>query len=131
MSYKNLPHLKCVPVTNNEPSFDLWLEFEIGSPNEPANRPTENFCNIQVTLDDNRTYALNVWTFDFLPLARYPWPYEIDTSAYLSEYLLPPDLFVERLDRPTIEAVIRELLANNEMKSEWLCSSQDSSPFGS
>ena len=139
MSYKNLhprvgeahSHLKSVPSTNNEPSFDLWLEFEIGSPNEPANRPTENFCNIQVTLDDNRTYALNVWTFDFLPLARYPWPYSVDTSAELSKYLLPPDLFVERLDRPTIEAVIRELLANNEMKSEWLCAPQDSSPFGS
>lgn len=65
MSYKNLhprvgqahSHRKSVASTNNEPSFDLWLEFEIGPPNEPANRPTENFCNIQVTLDDNRTYA--------------------------------------------------------------------------
>lgn len=49
------------------PDFELWLETELGDPNQPANSPTENFCNINVTLPDGRRYALNIWTFDFLP----------------------------------------------------------------
>jgi hypothetical protein len=102
------------------PSFELWLETEEGDPTQPANSQTENFCNIHVTLADGRRYALNVWTFDFLPLARYPWPYKV-TSQELAKYVHPPDLFVERLDRSTIEAVVAELLENQEMKSDWLC----------
>jgi hypothetical protein len=39
----------------------------------------------------------------------------------LAKYVHPPDLFVERLDRSTLEAVITELLEKNEMKPEWLC----------
>ena len=104
------------------PNFELWLEIEVGDPSESANRTTENFCNISVTLPDRRRYVLNVWTFDFLPLARYPWPYE-NTGHQPAKYVLPPDLFVDRLDRATIELVIGEVLANNQMKSEWLCES--------
>lgn len=96
-------------------NFELWLETELGDSNQPANSPTENFCNINVTLPDGRRYAMNVWTFDFLPFARYDWPYEIVTGQEPAKYVLPPDLFVERLDRSTIEAVIVQLLANNEM----------------
>jgi len=104
------------------PKFDLWLEVETGEPlDQPANRPNENFGNIEVKLQDGRRYALNVWTFDFLPLARYPWPYEIDESEEPAIYLLPPDLFVEKFDRETIENIVVQLLQNNEMKDEWLC----------
>lgn len=111
--------------TKTPPNFSLWLEVECGEPlDQPANRPTQNFCNIKIWLDNNRTYALNVWTFDFLPLARYP-SYKVVPNVELEKYLLPPDLFVERLDRPTIEAVVRELLINDEMKDEWLCSEED------
>jgi hypothetical protein len=102
-------------------SFELWLETEFGEVDAPANRLTQNFCNISVQLSDGRRYAMNVWTFDFLPLARYPDFYEVMEGQELAKYVLPPDLFVERLDRSTIEAVITELLANNEMKSDWLC----------
>ncbi len=105
------------------PKFELWLEIELGDPSQQANRPPENFCNISVTLPDRRRYALNVWTFDFLLLARYPWPYELGVEHAPAKYVLPPDLFVERLDRATIEVVISEMLANNQMKSEWLCES--------
>jgi hypothetical protein len=100
--------------------FELWLETEIGEPNQAANRPTENYCNINVLLPDGRRYVLNVWTFDFLPFARYDWPYEMAEGQEPAKYVLPPDLFVERLDRSTIEAVIRELLVNNEMNPAWL-----------
>jgi hypothetical protein len=89
------------------PNFELWLETELGTPEQVANRPTENFCNISITLDDGRRYAMNIWTFDFLPFARYDWPHEMLTRQSPAKYVLPPDLFVERLDRSTIEAVIR------------------------
>jgi hypothetical protein len=99
------------------PTFDLWLEFEhTGPPRDSA----DDFANVQVWLPDGRKYALNVWTFQFLQRARFPWP-SADTSGRPAEYVVAPDLFVERLDRPTLERVIRRLLANGEMKVEWLC----------
>ena len=102
--------------------FELWLETEIGEfSDQVAKRPTENFCNISVTLDNGRRYALNVWTFDFLQLARLEWPYDKKSDATLSLYVLPPDLFVIRLDRQTIEKVILEMIEKNEMQEKWLC----------
>ena len=106
--------------------FHLWLETEDGpDPEQPANRSTENFCNISVTLDDGRRYALNVWTFDFLPLARIGWPYEKNSESVPSLYVLPPDLFVERLEREIIEKAISEMIEKNEMQVEWLCIDTD------
>ena len=108
------------------PKFELWLETETGEPlDQPANRPYQNFGIIEVELQDGRLYRLNVWTFDFLPLARYPWPYDIDESKEPENYLLPPDLFVERLDRPTIESIVTQLLKNGEMQDEWLCTGNE------
>jgi hypothetical protein len=104
-------------------TFDLWLEFEHTVP-PPDNDPADGFENMHVRLSDGRKYALNVWTFKFLRRARFPWPY-IDTSGQPSEYVVAPDLFVERLDRPTLERVVRHLLTNGEMKPEWLCPPDD------
>ncbi len=102
--------------------FELWLELETGEPlDQEANRPTENFCNISVSLEDGRRFALNVWTFDFLPLARFEFPYAPSYDAAPSLYVLPPDLFVERLDRKTIEKVISEMIDKDEMQDRWLC----------
>jgi len=101
------------------PAFELWLEFEHWvSP--PEYDPADDFANVQVLLSDGRVYALNVWTFKFLYRARFPWPYE-DTGERAAEYVVAPDLFVERLDRPTLERVVRQLLADGEMLDEWLC----------
>ena len=111
---------------NSVSEFDLWLELEHGEPiDQPANRANENFCNIIVTFKDGRRYALNVWTFDFLQYARYPWPYDIVDSMEPAQYLLPPDLFVEKLERKHIEQIISQLIKNNEMKDEWLCEDDD------
>jgi hypothetical protein len=112
------------------PDFELWLEFEIGESNQIDNRPTENFGNINVTLPDGRRYALNIWTFDFLPFARYDWPYEIIEGQEPAKYVLPPDLFVERLDRMTIETVITELLATDSMNPNWLFPPDESEDLG-
>ena len=94
----------------------------VRAPTQPPadDDPTDNFANIQVKLPDGRRYALNVWTFRFLHRARFPWPYEV-TDDRPTEYVVAPDLFVERLDRPTMERVVRELLAEEDMKAEWLC----------
>lgn len=105
--------------------FKLWLEFEIGDPaDQPANRATENFANIMITLADGRRYCLNVWTFDFLPLARYSWPYEKNADEAPAKYVIPPDLFVERLDRSTIQAAVSDMLAAGDLREEWLCDDQ-------
>jgi hypothetical protein len=107
------------------PAFELWLEFEHVE-SQPGDDPTDDFANVQVRLPDGRVYALNVWTFKFLHRARFPWPYE-DTGGQAAEYVVAPDLFVERLDRPTLERVVRQLLADGEMLDEWL-SPQDEAP---
>jgi hypothetical protein len=101
------------------PRFDLWLEVEIGEKDDPANRPTENFCNVAVECEDGRRYALNVWTFDFLPIARFDWPYD-PRQDEPAKYLLPPDLFVERLDRESFEEIFTQLFKNGEMKDKWI-----------
>jgi hypothetical protein len=103
------------------PDFELWLETELGDPDRSANSQTENFCNINVTLPDGRRYALNIWTFDFLPLARYDDTYDMREGQEPAKYVFPPNLFVERLDRATIEIVIAELLAIDRMNFDWLC----------
>jgi hypothetical protein len=109
--------------------FSLWLEFEHIEP-RPGDDPTDDFANIQVRLPDGRRYALNVWTFKFFRRARHPRPYEGTSEIPADEYLVAPDLFVERLDRPTLERVVSELLARGEMKQKWLCaeSVSDSNP---
>jgi hypothetical protein len=98
---------------------ELWLEFE-HTQTPPGCDPADDFANVQVRLPNGRRYALNVWTFRFLHRARFPWPHET-TNGQPAEYVVAPDLFVERLDRPTLERVVGELLAHQEMKSEWLC----------
>jgi hypothetical protein len=100
-------------------AFELWLEFEHVEP-APGDDPTDDFANVQVLLSNGRRYALNVWTFRFLLRAPYPWPYT-KTSGPPAEYGVAPDLFVERLDRATMERVVAQLLANGEMRNEWLC----------
>jgi RimJ/RimL family protein N-acetyltransferase len=99
-------------MTDPAPPFELWLEWE-ALPNA-IDDPADDFANITVTLPDGRTYGLNVWAFAFMRRARYLWPYQKGTGEP-AEYLLPPDLFVERLDRPTLERVVNQLLANGEM----------------
>lgn len=106
------------------PAFELWLEFE-HTQSQPGDDPTDDFANVEVRLRDGRCYALNVWTFTFFQRARFPWPHE-ENVGEPAEYLLPPDLFVARLDRPTLERVIGDMLLEGEMRPEWL--SPDENP---
>lgn len=104
-------------------TFNLWLEFE-HSPPQVGDDPADDYANVQVRLTDGRRYALNVWTFKFLQRARYPWPHQ-DGVGERAEYLLPPDLFVASLDRPTMESVVSRMLAAGDLRPEWLCSAEN------
>lgn len=43
-----------------------------------------------IRLSDGRQYCLNVWTSDFLPLARYSWPYKKNTGEVPAKDVIPP-----------------------------------------
>jgi hypothetical protein len=96
--------------------FALWLESELWEPS-PTDDPEDECCNITITLDDGREYALNVWTYKFLSRAIAD---ERDSGEGLGgKYLLPPDLFVERLDRRLLEAAVSDLIERDEIREEW------------
>ena len=99
--------------------FELWLESEHAT---PRGDPTDDFANVEVRLRDGRCYALNVWTYSFVRRCRFPWPYE-EGKGTPAEYVLPPDLLVERLDRETLERVFKELIETNQLRAGWLSSS--------
>ncbi len=105
------------------PAFDLWLEFELYVDDYD---PLDDFANISVTLADGRRYAMNVWTFGYMRRAPYE-SLDNSTPTVPVDYLLPPDLFVHRLDRLTMERVVGQLLASEEMRNEWLCPSESES----
>lgn len=95
------------------PEFTLWLEFEEV---DPGNWDiTNDFCNIQVTLEDGRRYALNVWTYAFLQTAV-----KLDQESGESlrgNYQTPPDLFVKELSRDCIEKTIEDLLKKGDLEN--------------
>ena len=96
--------------------FRLWLEFEHWEFRE-GDDPQDDFFNMQVTLTCGKKYALNVWTFKYLPRAIQECR---QTGEHLhGSYLPPPDLFVERLDRALIEQVVADLVVNNGLRDEW------------
>lgn len=99
------------------PKFELWLEFEHWIAND-QNDLENDFFNMHVILPNGKRYALNVWTFKYLEQARYK---AKDIGEFLGgNYLLPPDLFVERLDRKLLEEIFAELILDGCMKDEWL-----------
>jgi hypothetical protein len=100
--------------------FSLWLEFEQWI---DGRDPTDDFFNMQILLPDGRRYALNVWTYRFF--ARAVEEQRATESYPRSEYMAPPDLFVERLDRGLIETIVADMLADGKLKAEWLCPEQD------
>ncbi|MCB9230148.1 MAG: hypothetical protein H6581_00675 [Bacteroidia bacterium] len=68
--------------------------------------PTLDYSNVIVTLDDDREFTLNVWTYDFLQIARQT---EV-SDGERGNFTIPPDLFVKELTRECLESVVAELL---------------------
>ena len=101
-------------------SFSLWLEFEeyAGGYPGPDDDNTCDFCNVQIALGKS-FYAANVWTFRYIEQARRENLVGVPLSEP-SEWILPPDLLVARLDRPTITAAINELIAGGGLPANWL-----------
>jgi len=101
-------------------AFDLWLEFEAvdGLQAVPEFDHNDDFFNMTISLPDGRTYALNVWTYQFLERARRQ--AQESGEELGGAYLLPPDLFVEKLDRQLLEAIVSDLLHRRYLRDEWL-----------
>jgi hypothetical protein len=104
-------------MTGSVPSFELWLEFEHWQPS-PDDDPADDSFNMIIRLEDGRRYALVVWTFGYFTRALA----EIrETGEALNgRYLLPPDLFVERLDRGLMEEIVADLVRRGDLRREWL-----------
>ena len=100
-----------------EPTFELWLEFEQWIPQE-GDDPEDDFFIMHVKMPGDVTYALNVWTFKVLERVRLD--EQQQGSCLGGSYLFPPDLFVERLDRPLMERVVADIIKKGYMKDEWL-----------
>lgn len=105
--YQNLKNIK-----NENPKFTLWLEFENIDIN---NWNIENeFCNIQVDLEDGRHYGINVWTYKYLETAINN---DKETGQNLNGlYQTPPDLFVRELTRECIQQTIEDLLKIDDLE---------------
>jgi hypothetical protein len=95
----------------SQPLFTLWLEFEHAD-FRPWD-PSDDFCNLRVTLVDGRRYAFNVWTYSYFERACK----ESRESAeeLQGSFLLPPDLFVEELTRNRLEEVMRHLITTGQL----------------
>jgi len=95
----------------------LWIEAETVA-------DIDDFCNVLVTLPDGRSWGLNVWSFDFFETARqHP---ELNASAELAfTYMHPPDLFVKDLTRPTLMAVLSDILSDGEAPGHWALVADD------
>ena len=101
----------------SKPDFTLWLEFEHWQKSEDE-QPENDFFNMQIQLSSGKSYALNVWTYNFLDTAREE---HRKTGEELGgRYLIAPDLFVEKLDRELMEEVVSDMIANRSLKDEWL-----------
>jgi hypothetical protein len=96
--------------------FDLWLEFEQWLPTE-SEAPEDDYFNMQITLPNGTKYALNVWTFK--AIGRIAKEHQETGACLQGSYLLPPDLFVERLDRELLERIVADLIAQGGLKDEW------------
>ncbi len=112
------------PVTVGDLSFELWLEFEYWVPTEDDD-PEDDFINMYIQLSTGKHYALNVWTFKFLERSRL---YDEQHGDNLSgKYALPPDLFVQRLDRGLLEEIVVDLIRHNRLQDTWLVPLQEES----
>ena len=93
------------------------MEFEHWVPKEDDD-PEDDFINMTITLSTGVKYALNVWTFKFLETARREDQQNGDNLN--GKYLVPPDLFVEKLDRRLLEDVVTDMIRTHNLRTEWI-----------
>lgn len=86
----------------NVMKYQLWLEFE------EYESKDEDYFNMKIILDDEREYALTVWTKGFL-----------QSEMKSHQYIVAPDLVVESATRQHIESVVKTLIENEELDDSW------------
>lgn len=119
------PTITYPPVTvpgQPQLTFTVWLEFEWWQP-QPDDDVHNNFFNMQIQVSNGKTYALNVWTFTYLTTARQN--DEQSGESLAGRYLVPPDLLVEKLDRPLLETIVIDLIQSNSLREEWFVPNHD------
>ena len=89
--------------------FDLCLEFDHWVPQE-CDDPEDDIFNMQIVMHGGKKYALNVWTFK--AIWRAVKECRECGECLEGSYLLPPDLFVQRLDRTLLERIVDDLIAH-------------------
>lgn len=91
----------------------LWIEAE------HLAEEINDFCNIVVTFSSGQRFAMNVWTFSFFDTAINDG--EMHASPEKKHlYIHPPDLFVKDLTRPTLEAVVVDLIERGRLPADCL-----------
>ena len=90
---------------------EIWMEFEHAGDRRAEGWGDNDQCNVSATLDDGHRYAFNVWTYRFLETMIVDCR---SSGEHMSGLYLPaPDLFVNKLDRPTIEQSLTHWLKLN------------------
>jgi len=105
--------------------FNLLLEFEHWVPQE-GTYPEDDIFNMQITLHGGKKYALNVWTYE--SIRRAVKECQETGDCLQGSYLLPPDLFVHRLDRELLEKIVADLISHGGLKKEWEVPDQADEP---
>lgn len=99
--------------------FEFWCELDELKPADYD--PACDCCDIVATMSDGRHYRFRVWTYSFLEelVSR-----DRESGERLGgKYMLPPDLFVERLDRDLLQRAVADMLERDDIEFEKLESS--------
>ena len=105
--------------------FLLWIEAEEWAPGEWA--PADDVTDVVVTLADGSRWVASVCAFGHLPTLRANCA---TTGENLGgKYLWASDLIlVDDTSRASIEAVVRDLIANDELRSAFSPADDEEDP---
>ena len=106
-------------------SFDLWIEAEEWAPGEWT--PADDVTDVRVTLADGSRWLATFCTFSHLPTLRANCA---TTGECLGgKYLWASDLIlIDDTSRASIDEVVRELIAVDELRSAFSPEEDDAEP---
>ena len=99
-------------INNKESDFTLWLEFEEFHPDQAWDEKNE-FFNMLVKFND-RSYALNVWSYGFMKIQL------AKSAAEKDGFIAAPDLLVDACIRINMEIIVGKLIQEGALKDEWV-----------
>ncbi len=105
--------------------FLLWIEAEEWAPGRWT--PSDDVTDVIVTLADGSRWIASFCAFDHLATLRANCAESGENLG--GRYLWASDLvLVDDTSRPTIEAVVRDLLANDELESAFSPADDEDAP---